>query len=157
MAFYLPFHWSLFSQIINFVNLPKFTQMPNWWRHKGTKFWFPQKMTFIFGFLDEKSIKMPSGYLVYWLRRILSSIEFSQLYRDCIGKLSFCPGWRHQRYSCKTLTGSRFRKNEYFLMRFFCSSLFLKLYQNIILSEKPFLPVYFPFNFPKTMITNDAV
>ena len=111
IAFYLPYHWSLISQIRHFVNLPKFTQMPDWWRHKGTKFWFPEKMTSIFGFLDEKSIKMSSAYLISWLRRILSSIEFSQLYRDCIGKYSFCTQWRHQRYSCKTLTGSHFRKN----------------------------------------------
>ena len=111
MTFYLPFHWYLIRQIIKFVNLPKFTQMPVWWRHEGTKFWFPKKMTFIFGFLDERSIQMPSGYLISWLRRILSSIEFSHLYRDCIGKYSFCTQWRHQRYSCKTLIGSRFRKN----------------------------------------------
>jgi len=54
-------------------------------------------MTSIFGFLDEKSIKMSSAYLISCLCRILSSIEFSQLYRDCIGKIASCLQWRHNR------------------------------------------------------------
>ena len=56
MVFYLPFHWSLFNQIRSFMNLPKFTQMPNWWRHKGMKFWFSLKMTSIFGFPISKLV-----------------------------------------------------------------------------------------------------
>ena len=33
---HLPFHWSNLATIRRFVNLPKFAQIPNWWRHTGS-------------------------------------------------------------------------------------------------------------------------
>ena len=53
-------------------------------------------MTTIFGFLDEKCIRMDICSITSWLHPIIMSLELSQLYRDLYGKMAFWPQWRHQ-------------------------------------------------------------
>ena len=36
MTFHLIFHWFYLATIRDFVNLPKFAQIPYWWRHTGS-------------------------------------------------------------------------------------------------------------------------
>ena len=49
------------------------------------------KSDFIFGFLDEKSIKMPSCNLTSELLRIISTLQFVNYIGTCIGEMSFWP------------------------------------------------------------------
>ena len=49
------------------------------------------KTDFIFGFLDEKSIKMPSCNLTSQLLRIISTLQFVNYIGTCIGEMSFWP------------------------------------------------------------------
>ena len=63
MDFHLHFYWLLMAIITNFISLPKFAQIPNWWRHRrrSVNFQSPRLI-----FLDSASIFTSETVALYF-------------------------------------------------------------------------------------------
>ena len=92
------------------------------------KFKFWHKMTTIFGFLDEKCIRMDICSITSWLHPIIMSLELSQLYRDLYGKMAFWPQWRHQLGAANLWQATVAEEKQLLSCVFFCSSGFFRYF-----------------------------
>ena len=92
------------------------------------KFKFWHKMTTIFGFLDEKCIRMDICSITSWLHPIIMSLELSQLYRDLYGKMAFWPQWRHQLGAANLWQATVAEEKQLLSCVFFCSSGFFQYF-----------------------------
>ena len=91
------------------------------------KFW--HKMTIIFGFLDEKCIRMEVCSMTFWLHPIKTSVEHSHLYRDLYEKMAFWPQWRHQWYELKLQSPLSQERSKLWRCVFFVHLAFLSTFK----------------------------
>ena len=63
MDFHLHFYWLYMAIITNFISLPKFAQIPNWWRHRRRSVDFQSPRLI---FLDSASIFTSETVALYF-------------------------------------------------------------------------------------------
>ena len=85
-------------------------------------------MTIIFGFLDEKCIRMEVCSMTFRLHPIKMSVEHSHLYRDLYEKMAFWPQWRHQWAGLKLQSPITREDKQLLRCGFFCSSRFFRYF-----------------------------
>ena len=113
-----------------FVNLPQFPQIRNWWRHTGSCVDFQVSKP---NFSDSTFFLRQNRYMPIFLKSILSLSKTISSLRYTIRNAwcsERCPSWRHKSdllgwsvflnpQKWPTLKLHNFVKNWYFLMRFF--------------------------------------